>query len=329
MPPRAGIGAQLGVAPEVTYGTYVAPTRFVPFDSEGLELDQKYAEHQSLRAGRLARSGDLVRKTTRQAAGPINRPVLTKGEGIWLNQGHGNTVTPAQVAATIAYTQSHEFGETDPFGKSLSIQVGRPDVNGTVRPYTALGSKVLGYTWSCERDGDLMLETAIDAQDLVTSEALATATYTAGAETFGFDQCAIQFDDVVYTDCVQSFTIALPIPSRDDRFCIGGGALKKQPIQNGLLVPTITLEMEFESNTQYDAFLADTRRKLEIIFTGEEIVTGQDYSYGHTFMETVTKAAGPKVEGEDVIMQTVQFEAVDDGTNPVMVIDVKSTDTAL
>jgi len=38
---RSGLGAQLGFAAESTYGTYVAPTRFLEFTTEGLDISQE------------------------------------------------------------------------------------------------------------------------------------------------------------------------------------------------------------------------------------------------------------------------------------------------
>lgn len=325
---RTGIGAQLGLATESTYGTFVTPTRFLPFTSESIELSREFIESKGLRAGRIAQAGDLVKPTTRTAAGNVEGEFLYNGMGVWLNQLHGNTVTPSTVG-TLGRRQIHEIGEVDPGGKSLTVQFGRPDSGGTVRPFSALGTKVAEATFSLDVGGFLNASFSVDSQDVVTSQSLATATYNANVEPFDFTQASIEFDDVAYTECVQSLSITVSNPHKTDRYCIGGGALKKEPVQNDLTMVTVSLEMEFASLTQWTAFTSDTRRKLEVIFTGDAIESGTNYGLTFTMPETVTRTANAPVQGPDMLTQTIELQAVDNGTDPVLTIDYLTTDTTV
>ena len=51
-PLASGLGGQLGLAAESTYGTFVAPTRWFEFNSESLHLERERIESAGIRAGR-------------------------------------------------------------------------------------------------------------------------------------------------------------------------------------------------------------------------------------------------------------------------------------
>src|SRR4051812_46549580 len=52
MPLASGIGGQFGFAEEVTYGTFVAPARFLEINSASVKFERERIESQGIRAGR-------------------------------------------------------------------------------------------------------------------------------------------------------------------------------------------------------------------------------------------------------------------------------------
>jgi hypothetical protein len=139
-----GIASQVGIAPEATFGTYVAPTKFLRVNKSSIK--PKFGRYDAawIGVGPIQLDSSSVR-TTREAAGPIEVDIVNKGFGLLLQSLMGTTVTPVQQASTTAYLQTHTLAATTD-GKTLSIQHGVPDVTGTVRPYTFVGSKVTGAT---------------------------------------------------------------------------------------------------------------------------------------------------------------------------------------
>lgn len=329
MPPRSGVAAQLGVAAETVYGTFVAPVTFYPFTSEDLKLEKEYIRTAGLRAGQLAQSGLLHVATTRTAEGSIEMDFLTKGMGKLLNLLHGNTVTPAQIAATTAYTQTHNIGLTDPFGKSITIQVGRPDVSGTVRAFSYLGCKLQSATFALERGGVLTSEWMFDCRDEDTGQSLGVATYAAGAIPFAFQGGSIELDDVALTDCIRSATVEIEIPQETERFCISSSSVKKEPIQNGLVGISMTFEAEFASLVQHAAFTAATRRKVELLNSTGDAGGGNPFQANFVAAQTVTTGAGPVVEGPDVLTQELTCEVVSNGTDAPLSVIYVSSDSSL
>lgn len=325
---RSGIAAQLGIATETTVGTYAAPTTFIPFTSESLERSNEYIRTTALRAGRTFQAADLHTQTTHAVAGGIQFDAQDKGMGKFLNLLHGNVVTPTALTGGLL-RQTHNIGLTDPYGKALTIQVGRPDVSGSVRAFSYLGCKVAAVTFGLETGGIVSTDWTIDGIDDTTAQALGAATYPTAAKTFTFQSASIEFDDVVITDCVRSAQVEITVPMATDRYCIGAGAIKKEQILNDQIAATITLDMEFSSLTQYAAFTASTRRKVELNCTGQNTSGTYTSALNFTAASTATTAASVEVDGPDVLTQTVTLEVLDNGSATPLVIDYISSDAAI
>jgi hypothetical protein len=326
---RSGVAAQCMISTETTWGTYQAVVTGIPFTSESLRRNNAFIRTAGLRAGRLAQSADLHTATTHDASGGLSTDVLTKSFGKFFNLMHGNTVTPTQIAATTAYRQTHAIGATDPFNKSLTIQVGRPDVGGTVRPFNYLGAKLMSVTFNMERGGVLTSEWEFDCKDEDTSTALVTATYAASSLPFSFQSGSIELDDSVLTDCVRSASLGVEFPHDTERYCINSSALKSQPILNGLIAVTADLEVEFASLTQHTAFVNSTRRKLELRNNQGDAGGSNPFACNFTLASTVATGEGTVVEGPDVLTSTWSFEGLDNGTDPVLSLEYVTQDTAL
>lgn len=326
---RSGVGAQVGIAKETTVGTVVAPVTFLPFTTEGFKRANTYVRTNSIRAGRLAQSSAQHTLTTHDASGPLNLNVLTKDMGKLLNLMHGNAVTPIQIAATTAYTQTHVVGTTDPFGKSLSVQVGRPDVGGVVDVFTYLGSKLTKVTFNLAKGGVVTSTWEFDCMDENVAQTLGTATYTTSNAEFGFQVGSIELDDVVLTECVQSIQIEYDFPQAVDRYCINNSTIKKEPILNGPISVVATAELEFASMTQHTAFTSSTRHKLELNCSTGDAGGGNPFAFNQTVPATVVTDAGPVVDGPDILTQSVVMEGVDDGTNPLATLVYVSTATTI
>lgn len=324
----SGLGAQLGIATESTYGTYAAPTTFLKPTSESIQRTNNYVRTFGLGAGSLVQDANLHTLTTHTAAGGFVLDVRDKGFGKLLNLLHGNTVTPTSLTGGL-YRQQHDIGLTSPTGKSLTVQVGRPDITGTVQPFSYLGCKVTQLVFTLALNGVVSANVTLDAQDEVTSQTLATATYPTGAVPFNFTNATIQFDGTLLTDVVTSATVTIPLPQKVDRFGIGGGAIKKEPVVNAAMAPTIALTMEFANLNQLTAFQNATTRKLQLLCTGS--TTSGTFASGLNFTAyaTRTTAASPVVAGPDVLNQQVQLEVVNNSTNPPLTIEYIGGDSAL
>lgn len=325
---RSGLAAQLGVATEETYGTYKAPSRFLPFESESLALEKNYIKTAGLRAGRLSQAANLHNATTRTAGGDFSVEFFNQGMGILLNQLHGETVTPTKIEEKSAYKQVHKIGTTDPFAKSLTVQVGRPDNSGTVRAFSYLGCKVTEFKVSIDAQGVAMTSITLDGQDEVTGEALGSATYDADTVPFDFTQMVLKAgeSELAY---VRNVDITVSIGQNTERYHLGNEGVKDTPIVNDLVAVTANATLEFSGLTDHERYKNEETVSLSLVGTGATIVESNKFKAGFTMPTAKQVSSSPAVGGPDVITQDVTFECLDDGTNPPLTVEYVSTDSAL
>lgn len=328
---RSGIGGQLGVATEETYGTYKAPTKFLPFDSESIALDQNYIKNQALRAGRMAQAKNLHRKTTRTVAGDFSTKLFDQGMGILFNQLHGNSVSPTKVAekSEEVYKQVHAIGLTDPYGKSLTLQVGRPGTKGTVHPFSYLGCKVMSISISIEAQGEAMVSVSVDGQDETTAQTLGSATYDADTLPFTFQEMLVKFGEEQAAN-VRSITLNIGVPMSTDRYHLGNSGKKDQPISNALVELTAEAELEFADLTDHTRFKNEDVVKLSLLGTGAEIGEDEE-TFKANFIAPAAKqvSSSPTVTDPDIITQSVSFELLDNGSEAPLTFEYYSTDSSL
>lgn len=328
---RSGLDGQLGVATEETFGAFKAPSRFFEFISESLELTKNYVEPGGIRAGRAVQSNRLHKGTTRTAGGDFSIAFYDQGMGILLNQLHGKTVTPEKLEekSKKVFKQVHEIGNSSPFAKSMTVQVGRPDVGGTVNPFSYTGCKITEYKLSIDQGGEAMLGVTIDGIDELTGEALGAASYDTDALPFTFQEMAVNLGGSEKVN-VQNITLTIAVGYNTERFTLGNKGKKRQQIPNALISITADATLEFESLADHTRFVKEEEKALELVGVGEEIGTEGEH------MEVKFKApaakqisSGPTVQGTDIVTQSVQFKCFDDGTTVPLTATILSTDNAI
>lgn len=328
---RSGLGAQLGVATEEKYGKFKAPTRFLPFEQESLALDKNRVKSSGLRAGRLVQASNLAISTTRTVGGDFQLEFLDQGMGILLNQLHGETVTPTKVEekSKKVYKQVHKIGTTDPYGKSLTVQVGRPDTGNTVRPFSYLGCKVVEFKISVDNSGTAMLSLSVDGADEVTSETLAEASYDADTLPFTFQQLACKIAGETVAN-VRSVELSIPIGQNTERFHLGNEGIKSEPIVNALIPIVCNATLEFASLADHERYKKETAVSLALTATGAEIGTeGEHFKAVFSMPSAKQVSSSPTVQGPDVLTTDVTFEIEDNGSEAPLTVEYLSTDSAL
>jgi hypothetical protein len=326
---RSGLSAQLGIATEETVGTYKAPSTFLPFESESLVLTKNYIESKGLRAGAQVQSQTLHAASSRTVAGDFSMEFLDTGMGKILNLLHGNTVTPSK-SETKTYKQTHEIGKSgkDPYGKSLTIQVGRPDTANTVQPFSYLGCKVTGIAFSVDSGGTMMVNPTIVGLDEKTGEALGSATYATEYRPFTFEKMEVKIggSKVAY---VRSLTINVSVPQSTDRMNLGQSGIILEPILNDFVTVDVSATLEFASLTNHTRFTNEEVVELALLGTGKTIEAAKKTEANFTIKAAKQVNSGVAVGGPDILTQQVTFKGLDNGTNAPLVIETQSEDSAL
>ncbi|MEE4493581.1 phage tail tube protein [Streptomyces sp. BE230] len=324
----SGLGAQVGIAAEATYGTYVAPTKFVEFTKESLQLKKVTAQSAGIAAGRLMPLSSRRVVTQRSAAGSLEMEVTNKAMGVLLQSLMGTTVTPVQQAATSAYLQTHLLA--DVAGKSLTLQKGLPLTTGVVTRKNFLGCKVISAEFSCEVGGMLTVSFELDCKDVEETSVLAVATYPT-MSPFHFMQMSVKtgtYASEVARDGIRKVSVKVERPQATERYYAGAAGLKAEPITNDQVKITGSLEGDYVDTVLDDLHTSDGGMSFVWDFTGPIIAA--THAERFTIKVPVIKLddAPPTVEGFDLIKPSFNFTGLADGTN-VPSIEYMSTDITL
>lgn len=324
----SGLGAQLGIAAESSYGTFVAPTKFIEFTKEGIQLKKTTAQSAGIAAGRLLPLSSRRVLTRKEASGSFDIEVTNKSMGLLLQALMGTTVTPVQQGATAAYLQTHTLASVA--GKSLTIQKGVPLTTGTVTDKTFVGCKVISAEFSCEVGGMLMATFEIDGKDCDETQTLATASY-ASMSPFHFGQMGVKagtYSSETALDGIRKVSVKIERPQDVERYYAGQAGLKKEPIENDQVKITGSLETDYTGTTLDDLHTSDAATSLVWEFIGPNIALTHDETFRVALPAIKLDEGPPVVDGFGVVKPTFAFTGLFDGTNQPR-IEYMSTDTAL
>lgn len=320
---KTGIAAQLMGKAESAYGTPVTVDRTWEFVSEALAVDIAKVDGFQMGQGRFLKN-DRVKTYIRGAGGPIDFIVLNKNFGLLFEHAIGqNTITGASADKT--HTIIPDAAALQ--GKSLTIQVGRPDVGGTVRAYTFEGGKITSGEFRCAVDGPLHFIPVFDFENVLTATALATASYVATQEMFIFTEGALTIGGT--TTFVKDASVKF-----NNGFDTGRRGLtntKREPLAQGIVdYLTGSLSCEFEDLSAYAAWLAGTQAELVLTFTLATVIptTATPFSFKITIPKIEYTGETPMAGGPQILMQNRPFRALYDGTNPIWTLAYVTSDTA-
>ncbi len=319
----SGLAAQVGMVAESVYGTAVTVTRFLEFNTEGISADVASIQTKGLGTGRFLKTGNH-KEYVRFATGPIEFDYKTKGFGLLLKHCLGSYANV--VVAGSEYKATITPDTAGLAGLSLTVQVGRPDIGGTVRAFTYAGCKVTEWELKIGQDQQLVLVCNFDAATVVTNVALASASYQTGDEIFVFSEAAVTIAAAAVS--LKDFSIKGKNALQTERRFLGNA--KKEPLANGEFEVTADLSFEFEDLTRYAAWIAGTEvANLVITFTGPtNIAGGGPPKLTITIPKFMYTGSNPAVGGPDILMNPAPIKALYNGTDPIITLEQRTTDTA-
>lgn len=339
----SGLSGQIGFAEESVWGTPVTVTRFLEHLDEDLNWVPTWLDSAGIKAGQAYKRVSRTKQSRFTVSGGFNLEAPDKGLGLLIKHMLGSSGTATQISTSSAYEQFHTPGEKT--GLGLTVQVGRPQTDGTVKPFTYEGVKIPSWEFSCS-DGELArLRVDMDGQDQATGTALASAAYTADTGVFDFSEAStftlggtpstasgettISGGTSVAT-IVRGVTIRGETGLATERFGLGNAGLKSEQIENALQMVTGTLEGEFTDQSEiYDLIVNNTTTAIQLDFSHGDAGDGNAYLLSFIMPACKLKAGNVNLTGPDIIGQSIEFEAYDNETDPVIQIKLVSTDTAI
>lgn len=258
------MAGQVGWKSESTWGTGVTVDTFMPVLGANLEIDEGYLRSEAIRAGRYTRSP--ARLGARVVSGNVEMELPNTSVATILKHMVGG------VATTGAGPYTHTFTPATPFAKSFTLQVGIEDAGGTVRPFTATGTKVSSWEISCEVGSLARLSFDWTAKDVVTVTALATASYSASLVPFTFIEGSVTVNGSPVASA-RSVTLSAQKNLRDDRHVLGSRYIREQ-LAEGHWEITSEITADFDDLTLFNLAAAGTQVGSVLTFSnGTESLT--------------------------------------------------------
>jgi hypothetical protein len=254
MPGISGNGF-LGVALETTSGTYLAPTKFVPIQSESLSRPQDTIWRRPIRqtvdvAGAVAGNARVEGDISMEAFEDIVALFLCAARATKTKTGTTPNFTYAFVGNSLAIPAN-----------TMSITVVR---NGQV--FGFVGCVVSSFSFSVS-DGQLMFNVSILGRDEAT-QTLPTATWGTGiqAAPYGAGSYNLQIPTATQVFDTDNFTFSVEdnAAAQYRLSSLGQGA---QFAAYGERSVTLTVDRDFETRADYDNFKALTAQSITLIAT--------------------------------------------------------------
>lgn len=314
---RTGMEALLAAAEEAGYGAFQAPNRFFPFVSESMVTPRERIESAGIRKGQRLIRSDQWQEGRRSPGGDVTVELSHRNMGIWLEHMFGAVATAQPDAVNSPSVFEHTFtpGELD--GKSLTVQVGQPSLDGVVQPFSFLGCKIPSWELAVSASNEIArVRTSLVAKDEDLAQALAVPAYPTGKQYRGID--AALTVAAVETK-VRSLTLSGTTPLLDQRFDLGT-AVRDEPFEGGgLREITGQLDANFEDLDDYNRFKNGTEAELILTFTGPVIEDA------FTFLNRWTlniryDGETPQVGGRDEVRQPIPIKVIDPGAGGASVL---------
>lgn len=350
----SGLSAQIGFAAEATgaVGTPVTGSmNHYEFLDESLMWEPTWLESEGLKAGQAYKRASRTVVSRYTISGDATFEVADRGHmGLLWKHALGSTATGASALGTGgAYRQIHTPGSKSHL--SLTAQVGRPQPDATVRPFTYGGIKISEWEFSVS-DGEIaQLKLTFDGWNESVSTSLVAASYSAAAGVFTFADSGTGSGGVFtlggtattstgglttvasgapVNTVIKGFTLTGTTPMATERYGLGRGGEKREQVEND--VPTITgkLDGEFTDRTEiYDLFKSNSTLPLQLDLAHGDAGASNPFRLSFVIPAIKFKKAETNVGGPDIVEQSIEFEGYDDGSNPPIQVLLVSTDTGL
>lgn len=294
----SGLSAQLGIAEESTYGTYLAPTSFHEFVDEGVKYMSNRIESAGIRNGR--RIGHRWTQGTRKAEGPINLELANETAGIWLKHCFGAVSTSG---ASDPYTHTITPGAID--GKSLMCQIVRPDIGGTDRVFSYLGGKIKSWEISSAIDEYVKLGLDMWFSDEDVAQSAGSASFDDGPP-FHFADAWAEVGGtevpVIGWSIKGDNGLAVDRWKHRDVGGSGNGRVAQEPLESGRRTFEGSIELDFDW-TQYNNFRNGS--EVALVFDMARSLTDDRLT-----ITTNARYDGetPNVGGDELLSHTIPFK---------------------
>lgn len=295
---KSGMNSSLGVVDEVTYGTYVAPTRWVPHVSSPLDHTIDRIESEGIMAGRRVLDADQWAAGNIGVKVPLGLELYDKTIGLFFKHMFGGVVTTGSGPYT------HTFTPGDLTGKFFTAQIGTPNTtDGTVHPFSLLGCKIPSWELGLKAGEKATLGIDVIAKTVTTAQSLAAVSYATGIGLgMTFVGASVTLAGSAYK--TEEMTLSGDNGLEVERRFIGDQTID-EPLEANLREYKGMLNSEFFDLTAYNRFVNGTTAALVLALAkGTATATAT--------MNVRFDGDAPKVEGRGLVKNALPFKCIGD-----------------
>ena len=269
-------------------------------------------ESEGLRTGNRVLRSDRFASGQKAIEGSFSMDMTAGNTAILFKHALGAVATAGSFV--------HTCTMADPFGLGLTIEVGRPGNDGTVRAFTYAGCKINTLDLSVSVGELLSAEFGVIGTTAESIGTVTAASYGSSLELLHFAGAAITVAGTAYP--CKDFSLSVNNGLSGDRFVLGSQTAQ-QPIASSLAEVTGTLTSEFVDATAYNRVVNATAAAITATFTDSA-------SKSITVTVPVARFDGdtPSVGGPDILDQTLNFKGLFNGTDSPVTIAVANGDSA-
>jgi len=303
MPTNTGLDAQIGYVVESAYGAAVVVTRFIPLVSESLKTDIEQVESAATFAGFQTIGSQQWTPGNKTIAGDIQHELFDQSMGMLLRAAFGTVST-----ATAGGTGTHTFFPAAP-GVSLTCQIGRPTIYGSVIPFTYEGLKIASWEIGCQAGEIATWGMSVVGEEETMGTSLAAASYATNIRPWHVKSQVLSL--LGTTNPVKGFTIGGENSLATDRRFLGSTIIS-EPLRQDYAMYSGNLDLEWGNPSGRGTL------NLHAFLGGTEGTLISTMSSG-TLMATITAnirldGSTPNVSGRGIVEHPVPFKVIRSGS---------------
>lgn len=310
---------------ETVYGTAATLVRAYEAQKDPWKAKRSFLQSRGFRPGLQAIRTNRSNIVNMGGTGGVELAVTNNGMGLMLQDVFYAKTGPTLVSGT-TYTSVFQTGPSGP-NTSGTWQMIRPFADSGSQQFTHKGCVASGWELTQEIDKLLMLNVDWDVQDIDTTTAAGTPTFAANTP-FDWSMLAVTVGGTAM-QTINKVNLKADYKMDTDRRFFRGTPLKKQPHSGGLPEYSGELDGEFASLAEYTRFIAGTPLVAQFVWTGAIIEGALPYKLTVDVPAIQYTGESPEVSLDDEPKQTLPFQVLDDGTNPVVKFTFQNTDAAL
>lgn len=314
----------LGVGVETTYKSAVTPTTRFEVLSETVALKQDFIESKALKSGRryLSTAGHIVGRS--HVEGDISMEIPSAGAGFWFKQLMGKVVTSTPAGAT--NRRLHTFTADSALdGLWFTTEIQRTDVGGTAHKFVYASCGVTDLEIGCKAGEVADMKVGINGYSETVSAASASSASYPSSTPLVFTGAAITVGGSSVS--VSDFSMKIENGRKTDRYFLGD-AKPAKPIEADMRSCEGKITVNWEGLTQYNRFTGHTTAAIVAKFETQTAIESSVKGYLQVTIPAAIFTGETPTGGGDIIDQSLDFKALDNGTDEPVTIEYLSLDAS-